>query len=75
MFGLGLLLANKIQKGIREVQQWITVIVAVGVGGFLLYRYYRAQRRSGLPVGPPVLEADEVPLPSLELRSGPPLRR
>jgi membrane protein DedA with SNARE-associated domain len=72
MFGLGLLFAHQIQKGIREVQQWITVIVAVGVGGWLLYRYYRAQRRAGLPVGPPVLEADEVPLPSLEVRSGPP---
>lgn len=64
MFGLGLLFAHQIQKGIREVQQWITLILAVGVGGWLLYRYYRARQRSGLPIGPPVPEADEVPLPS-----------
>ena len=72
MFGLGLFFADQIQKGIREVQQWIMVIVAVGVGSFLLYRYYRAQRRAGLPVGPPVPEADEVPLPALESPPRPP---
>jgi membrane protein DedA with SNARE-associated domain len=71
MFGLGLLFADQIQKGIREVQQWVTLSVLVGLGGFLLYRYYQAHRRSGLPVGPPVPEADEVPLPSLEVSGGP----
>ncbi|MGP0062967.1 MAG: VTT domain-containing protein [Isosphaeraceae bacterium] len=71
MFGLGLLFAHQIQNGIREVQQWITLILFVGVGGGLLYRYYRAHRRAGLPVGPPVPEADEVPLPSLENRDDP----
>jgi membrane protein DedA with SNARE-associated domain len=63
MFGLGFLFAIQIQKGIREVQQWITLVVAVGVGGWLLHRFYRARRRAGLPVGPPVLDVDEVPLP------------
>ena len=73
MFGLGLLFAHQIQKGIREFQQWVTVIVAVGLGGFLLYRYYRAHRRAGLPVGPPVMEADEVPLPPVKPPAGPPI--
>ena len=63
MFGLGLLFAHQIQKGIREVQQWVTLLVALGLGGLVLYRYYRAQRRAGLPVGPRVLEADEESLP------------
>jgi membrane protein DedA with SNARE-associated domain len=66
MFGLGLLFANQIQKGIREVQQWFTLLAAAAVATWLLYRYYRARRRAGLPVGPPVLEVDEVPLPPLE---------
>lgn len=59
MFGLGYAFAYQIQKGIREVQQWVTVLVAVSVAIWLLIRYYRAQNRSGLPVGPPVLESEE----------------
>ncbi len=47
MFGLGWLFAHRIQKGIRDVQQWLTLLAALGVGGFLLYRYYRAQRAPG----------------------------
>lgn len=71
MFGLGFLFANQIQTGIHEVQQWIAVVVAVGVGSWLLYRFYRVRERSGLPVGPPVLEVDEVPLPSRDEQTGP----
>jgi hypothetical protein len=67
MFGLGWAFAYQIQEGIREVQQWVTVVVAIGVGGWLLYRYDQARRRSGLPVGPPVLDTDEVPLPTLDV--------
>jgi membrane protein DedA with SNARE-associated domain len=67
MFGLGFAFAYQIEKGIREVQQWVTVLVAVGVGGWLIDRYYRARRRAGLPVGPPVLEVDEVPLPEIDV--------
>jgi membrane protein DedA with SNARE-associated domain len=66
MFGLGFLFANQIQKGIHEVQQWLTVIAAVGVASWLLYRYYRAMQRGGRPVGPPVAAEDEVPLPRLD---------
>ncbi len=71
MFGLGFLFANQIQKGIREAQQWVTVIAAVGVAAWLLYRYYRALKRGGRPVGPPVADEDDVPLPRLEIPASP----
>jgi membrane protein DedA with SNARE-associated domain len=61
-FGLGYAFAYQIQQGIREVQQWILVGVAVAIVVWLLIRYYRAKRRAGLPVGPPVLEDDLDPL-------------
>ena len=68
MFGLGYAFAHQIQKGIRirEVQQWVTIIVALGVAIWLLIRYYKARRRAGLPVGPPVLESDDIPLPAAD---------
>jgi hypothetical protein len=62
MFGLGYAFAYQIQNGIREVQQWVTVLVALSVALWLLVRYYRAAKISGLPVGPPVLDPDEDPL-------------
>jgi membrane protein DedA with SNARE-associated domain len=63
MFGLGYAFAHQIQSGIREAQQWVTIVVAVGVATWLYVRYAKARRRSGLPVGPPVLDSDDVPLP------------
>ena len=68
MFGLGYAFANQIQSGIREVQQWVTVIVAVGVAIWLLVRYDKARRSAGKPVGPPVLDSDDVPLPAADRR-------
>jgi membrane protein DedA with SNARE-associated domain len=64
MFGLGYAFAHQIQSGIREVQQWVTIILAVGVAAWLYIRYEKARRRSGMPVGPPVLDSDDVPLPA-----------
>jgi len=64
MFGLGYAFADQIQSGIREVQQWVTVLVALGLAIWLLVRFDKARRRAGLPVGPPVLDSDDVPLPS-----------
>jgi membrane protein DedA with SNARE-associated domain len=61
-FGLGYAFAYQMQQGIREVQQWVLLAAAVGVVAWLLYRYYRAKRRSGKPVGPPVLDDDADPL-------------
>ncbi len=73
MFGLGFLFADPIKKGIHEMQQWLTLLAGAGIASWLLYRYYRAMRRAGLPVGPPVPEVDDVPLPSLEdSTTGPP---
>jgi len=72
MFGLGYAFAHQIQKGIQDVQHWLTLLAALGVAVFLLIRYYRAQHRAGLPVGPPVLDSDEVPLPLDELRADQP---
>jgi len=69
MFGLGFAFAYQIQKGIREVQQWLTIIAGLGVAIWLLIRYYRARDRAGLPVGPPVLEGDDVRLPPDLLRA------
>ncbi len=69
MFGLGYAFAHQIQSGIREVQQWVTVIAALGLAIWLLVRYDKARRRSGLPVGPPVLDSDDVPLPPGDLRA------
>ncbi len=71
MYGLGILFANQIQKGIREAQQWIVLLVGVGLSAWLLYRFYRARQRAGLPVGPPVLADDEAPLPLLPAESTP----
>jgi len=63
MFGLGYAFAAQIQQGIREVQQWVTIIVAMGVAIWLIIRFYKARDRAGLPVGPPVLDSDDVVLP------------
>jgi membrane protein DedA with SNARE-associated domain len=63
MFGLGFAFAHQIQSGIREAQQWVTLLVALGLAGWFLYRFYRAQKLAGRPVGPPVLDSDDVPLP------------
>ena len=63
MFGLGYDCAAQIQNGgIREVQQWVTVAITVSLAVWLLHRYYRAHKASGLPVGPPVLDPDVDPL-------------
>jgi membrane protein DedA with SNARE-associated domain len=62
MFGLGFAFAYQIQQGIREAQQVLTLVAALGIGALLFYRYYKARRRAGLPVGPAVLDIDEDPL-------------
>jgi membrane protein DedA with SNARE-associated domain len=63
MFGLGYAFASQIQNGIREVQRWAAIAAAVSLATWVLVRYYRAQRSAGLPIGPPVLEHDDAPLP------------
>jgi len=67
MFLLGYLFAHQIERGIHDFQQWAAVCIAAGVVGWLLYRHYKAHQRGGLPVGPPVLVADDLPLPPDDL--------
>jgi membrane protein DedA with SNARE-associated domain len=68
MFGLAFIFAQRIQSGIREVQQWFTLALAVGLAVWLSYRFYKGQKRAGLPVGPPVLFGEEPPLPPDDLK-------
>jgi membrane protein DedA with SNARE-associated domain len=71
MFGLGYVFAQQIQSGIKEAQQVLTVTVAASIALLLAYRYYKGRQRAGLPVGPPVLFGDELPLPPDDLESHP----
>jgi membrane protein DedA with SNARE-associated domain len=67
MFGLGYFFADWIEAGLKEAKHYIVVGVAAVLACWLLYRYYKARRRAGLPVGPPVPVSDEVPLPPDDL--------
>jgi membrane protein DedA with SNARE-associated domain len=71
MFGLGYVFAHQIQTSFDQVKHWLSAIVAVALAAWLLYRYYQGWRRAGLPVGPPVLVSDDVPLPPDDLRAKP----
>lgn len=71
MFGLAFVFAQHIQSGIREVQQWFTLALAVTLAAWLAYRFYKGQKRAGLPVGPPVLYGEEPPLPPDDLKTYP----
>lgn len=73
MFGLGYLFAQQIERATAEIhrwQHWITFAVALGLATWILIRFYKARRRIGQPVGPPVL-VDDAPLPPDDLHSGP----
>lgn len=69
MFGLGYIFAHQIQNGIREMQQWFTVLLGGSVAIWLSYRFYKGRKRAGLPVGPPVLVDEEPPLPPDDLQA------
>ncbi len=69
MFGLGYCFAHQIQKRHPGGPAVGHGDRRGGTGNWLLVRYDRARRRSGLPVGPPVLDSDDVPLPDGD-RSG-----
>jgi membrane protein DedA with SNARE-associated domain len=68
MFGLGYVFAHQIEQNIDRAKVWISAGVAVFLG-LLLYRYYKARQRAGQPVGPKVLESDDVPLPPDDLQA------
>jgi membrane protein DedA with SNARE-associated domain len=72
VFGLGYWFARWIETGLREIQHYLVLFVAVTLGLLLLYRYYKGRQRAGLPVGPPVPVTDEVPLPPDDLHPATP---
>ena len=63
MFGMGFLFADSIESGIREAKHYIVPAVGAVIAVWLLYRFFKARRRAGLRVGPPVPVTDEVPIP------------
>jgi membrane protein DedA with SNARE-associated domain len=69
MFGLGYVFAHQIETSFDRVKHWLTAITAVALAAWLLHRYYVARRRAGQPVGPPVLVADDAPLPPDDLHA------
>jgi membrane protein DedA with SNARE-associated domain len=69
MFGLGFVFAHQIETSFDQVKHWLLAAAAVALGTWLLVRYYRARRRAGLPVGPRVLESDDMPLPPDDLHA------
>ncbi len=70
MFGLGYFFTQWIETRWKQAQGYAIVAAGLGVVGFLLYRHYKAQKRGGAVVGPPVPVSDEVPVPVDDLRSG-----
>jgi membrane protein DedA with SNARE-associated domain len=75
VFGLGFVFAHQIESSFDRVKHWLTAIVGVALLGWLLYRWYRGRQRAGLPVGPPVLITDDIPLPPDDLHAVHPPRQ
>jgi len=71
VFGLGFVFAHQIESSFDRVKHWLTAVVGVTLLGWLLYRSYRGRQRAGIPVGPPVLVTDDVPLPLDDLHAHP----
>lgn len=69
MFGLGYFFARQIEASFDQVKHWLTAIAAVAIAVWILHRYYKARRREGRPVGPPVLVSADVPLPPDDLHA------
>jgi membrane protein DedA with SNARE-associated domain len=69
MFGLAFVFAHQIETSYDQVKHWLMAGLAVALAAWLLYRYYKARQRAGLPVGPRVLESDDVPLPPDDLHA------
>jgi membrane protein DedA with SNARE-associated domain len=71
IFALGYIFAHQIESSFDRLKYWLTAIVGLTLFGWLLYRSYRGRQRAALPVGPPVLVADDVPLPPDDLHARP----
>ena len=71
MFGAGYWFADWIEAGLRTVKHFIVIIVAITVVILVGYQYYKARKRAGRAIGPPILvEPDSAPLPPDDLQSG-----
>ena len=68
MFVLGYVFAHQIQTSLDNVKYWVAAGAAV-VAGWLVYRYYKARLRAGLPIGPRVLDSADMPLPPDDLHA------
>jgi membrane protein DedA with SNARE-associated domain len=71
VFGLGFFFARQIEASFDRAKHWLAASAAVALGVWILYRYYKARRRAGRPVGPPVLVGEDVPLPPDDLHVSP----
>lgn len=70
MFGMGWVFTRQIEGmflKFQHWQHWLTLAAAVVIGSIVIYRYYRARKRAGMPVGPAVPISDVVPLPPDDL--------
>jgi membrane protein DedA with SNARE-associated domain len=70
MFGLGFFFANWIESGLKEAKHYSVPVLGAVLAIWLLYRYYKARKRAGRPIGPPVPVTDDVPIPPDDLESG-----
>lgn len=68
LFGAGYWFADWIEAGLRSIKHGIVWLVALLAVGLLIYQYYKARKRRGRPVGPPILvEPENEPLPPDDL--------
>ncbi|WP_020465908.1 VTT domain-containing protein [Singulisphaera acidiphila] len=71
MFGLGYVFAHQIEGSFDQLKHWLMAIVALVLAFWLLHRFHKGRLRAGLRVGPPVLVADDAPLPLDDLHAPP----
>jgi membrane protein DedA with SNARE-associated domain len=70
MFGLGYAFASKFEEGFNDAKNYITPMIALALGIWLLHRFVKGRLRAGKLVGPPVLvAADDEPLPPDDLHA------
>lgn len=68
MFGAGYWFADWIEAGLREVKHVLVWLFALILIGIVLYQYYKAHKRKGQVIGPPILvEPSALPLPPDDL--------
>lgn len=68
MFGAGYWFADWIEAGLREVKHVLVWLFALLLIGVVFYQYYKAHKRKGRVIGPPILvEPGSLPLPPDDL--------